>query len=252
MCVEAAVYPAHRRGKEYKKINKKKEAKMSGLIGTVSAFDANEQTWEEYCEILEQFFEANGINDGDKQRAILISAVGPVTYKLMRNLLSPQKPSSKTYDELVRLMKEHFNPKPSEIVQRFKFDSRIRQPGESISAYVAELRRLAQDCDYGSTLERMLRDRLVCGINDDRIQRRLLSETDLTFESAYKIALAAETANRNAQDLQQGKAACNRVETEKRERQEEKSAKGTYSTKHRENVTVVLGNTVRLSAGLKT
>ncbi|XP_032363557.1 uncharacterized protein LOC116676762 [Etheostoma spectabile] len=67
---------------------------------------------------------------------------------------------------------------------------------------VAELRRLAQDCKYGDTLQQMLRDRIVCGINEDLIQRRLLAETDLTFDRALSTAVAAETANRNAQDLQ--------------------------------------------------
>ena len=99
-------------------------------------------------------------------------------------------------------MKEHFNPKPSEIVQRYKFDSRFRQPDETVNAYVAELRQLAQDCNFETTLKQMLRDRLVCGINDDRVQRRLLAETDLTFERAFKIAVAAEAACKNAKDLQ--------------------------------------------------
>ena len=26
------------------------------MIGTLSTFDAKEQTWEEYCEVLDQFF----------------------------------------------------------------------------------------------------------------------------------------------------------------------------------------------------
>uniref|UniRef100_A0A1A7YSF0 Gypsy retrotransposon integrase-like protein 1 n=2 Tax=Iconisemion striatum TaxID=60296 RepID=A0A1A7YSF0_9TELE len=171
-------------------------------IGTLAAFDAKSHSWEEYCEIMDQFFEANEINDGEKQRAILLSVVGASTYSLMRNLLSPIKPKEKTYDELVTLLKNHFDPKPSEIVQRYKFDSRSRKPEESVMEYVAELRRLAQDCNYGNTLEQKLRDRLVCGINEDRIQRRLLSEVDLTCEKALSIAVAAETANKNAQDLQ--------------------------------------------------
>ncbi|KAI7796507.1 hypothetical protein IRJ41_023564, partial [Triplophysa rosa] len=59
-------------------------------------------------------------------------------------------------------------------------------------------RKLAHDCNYGERLTEMLRDRLVCGINEDRIQRRLLVETDLTFEKALKIAQAMETANKDA------------------------------------------------------
>lgn len=171
-------------------------------IGTLAAFDAKSQSWEEYCEILEQFFEANGIDDGDRQRAILISEVGAQTYSLLRNLISPEKPKDKTYQQVVLVLKNHFHPQPSEIVQRYKFDSRTRKPEESVTEYVAELRRLAQSCNYGATLEQMLRDQIVCGINDDRIQRRLLAEADLTFDTALKIALSVEAANKNIQDLQ--------------------------------------------------
>uniref|UniRef100_A0AAV2JHZ5 Retrotransposon gag domain-containing protein n=1 Tax=Knipowitschia caucasica TaxID=637954 RepID=A0AAV2JHZ5_KNICA len=64
---------------------------------------------------------------------------------------SPEKPKEKTYHQLVVLLKNHFDPKPSEIVQRYKFDSRSRNQNESVMDYVAELRRLAQDWD-GPTL----------------------------------------------------------------------------------------------------
>ncbi|CAG9822629.1 unnamed protein product [Phaedon cochleariae] len=42
----------------------------------------------------------------------------------------------------------------------------------------------------------MLRDRLVCGVNDSTLQRRLLSEKDLRFKNVYDICLAHETASR--------------------------------------------------------
>ena len=56
----------------------------------------------------------------------------------MRNLCAPEKPGDKTFDDLVKLVKDHQNPKPSETVQRFKFNTRDRNPNESISTYVAE------------------------------------------------------------------------------------------------------------------
>ncbi len=184
-------------------------------IGFLPPFDSKVQAWEEYCEIVEHFFTANDIDEGDKKKSIMLSVVGAQTYSLMRNLLSPAKPGEKTFEQLVTLLKNHFNPKPSEIVQRFKFDSCMRKPTESVAEYVAELRKLAQDCNYGETLPRMLRDRLVCGINDDHIQRRLLSETSLTFESALSLAQAMESANKNVQDLQAkaGAMSCNAVRT---------------------------------------
>ena len=48
----------------------------------------------------------------------------------------------------------------------------------------------------------MLRDRIVCGIEDAKIQRRLLAEPELTFDKAFELALASESADKNAKDLQ--------------------------------------------------
>ena len=48
----------------------------------------------------------------------------------------------------------------------------------------------------------MLRDRLVCGVGNRTIQRKLLVEGGLTLKRATDIALAMETAARNAATLQ--------------------------------------------------
>ena len=98
-------------------------------------------------------------------------------------------------------MKNHYTPPPSEIVQRFRFNSRFRKPSESVSTYVAELRALAEYCNFGDTLTLMLRDRLVCGINDENTQRLLLAKKDLTYDKALEIARSQETAVQNVQTL---------------------------------------------------
>ena len=46
-----------------------------------------------------------------------------------------------------------------------------------------------------------LRDRLLCGLASEAIQTKLLVEADLTYEKAKAIALAAETASRDAVEL---------------------------------------------------
>ena len=98
-------------------------------------------------------------------------------------------------------MKTHENQTPSPIVQRFKFNLRVQAVGENISSFVTELRNIAEHCQFENTLEDMLRDRLVCGTNDERLQRILLSEPTLTFKKAYEKAQAFETASQNAMDL---------------------------------------------------
>ena len=115
--------------------------------GKLEEYDPQEE-WSQYIERLEFYFEANGVDNADKQRAILSSVCGSKTYKLIQNLTMPGKPSDKTFEEIVKLVQNHENPKPSAIVQRFKFNTRFRNPGESIASYVAELRNISEHCDF--------------------------------------------------------------------------------------------------------
>ena len=50
----------------------------------------------------------------------------------------------------------------------------------------------------------MIRDRLVCGVNHDMIQPRLLAEKDLTYEKAVELAEAVEAAEKNSKILKNG------------------------------------------------
>ena len=85
---------------------------MASLVGSTLPFNSQEQSWEEYCEVQQHFFDANKIEEPERKRAILLSSVGSQTYSLIRNLLSPAKPGDKSYDDLVNLLKEHFNSNP--------------------------------------------------------------------------------------------------------------------------------------------
>ena len=109
-----------------------------------------------------------------KQRAVLLTGCGGDTYQLIRSLVFPAKPTERTFSEIVELVHDHLLPAPSSIVQRFKFFCRSQQDSESVSQFVAELRKLSEFCEFGDTLDVMLRDRLVCGVRNQKLQQRLL------------------------------------------------------------------------------
>ena len=89
-------------------------------------------------------------------------------------------------------------------MQRFKFNTRTRKVAESVATYVAELKSLGEHCEFGDKLNEMVRDRLVCGVNDIRIQNRLLRESKLTYDKALELAQSVEVAAKNAADLLKG------------------------------------------------
>ena len=108
--------------------------------------------------------------------AVLLSVIGSRTYSLLRSLLHPEVPGEKTYDQLATALREHFEPKRLVVVERFHFNRRNQGNGESVLEYVAEIKRLAGTCTFGAFLTEALRDRFVCGLKNESIQRRLLSE----------------------------------------------------------------------------
>ncbi|GBM29413.1 Uncharacterized protein K02A2.6 [Araneus ventricosus] len=65
---------------------------------------------------------------------------------------------------------------------------------ETVSSYVTELRRLAEECNFGATLTERLPDQLICGIKDEALQRLLHAESTLAFNEAFSKAVAAESA----------------------------------------------------------
>lgn len=172
-----------------------------GGVGKVGIFDETLESWESYTERIDMFFIANGIKPEVKVASFL-SMIGPKTYGLLKNLLAPVKPADKGYDDIIALLDRHLNPKPSEIAERFRFHKREQRPGEDVMNYVAELRKLSVHCNFGDTLQVTIRDRFVCGLRQEAIQRKLLAETTLTLDTAITTAVAMETAGKDAVELQ--------------------------------------------------
>ena len=174
---------------------------MAAVYGSVGKYVEGEEEWALYLERLEQFFVANSVSEKGQRQAIFLSTIGPRTYKLLSTLVAPRKPAELKYELLTATLEKHFCPQPQLAVRRFKFHSRQRKIGESVAAYVAELRSLARYCEFKDSLEDMLKDRLVCGVNDAHIQKGLLGEAKLTFEKVYAVAMGCEAATNGAQEI---------------------------------------------------
>ena len=55
----------------------------TATLGHVDEFDSTKDDWLQYVERLEHFFMANGVDNAEKKRAVLLAAVGAATYKTL-------------------------------------------------------------------------------------------------------------------------------------------------------------------------
>ncbi len=98
--------------------------------------------------------------------------------------------------EITAALNQALEPTRSVIAERFHFHRRNQTASETIAEYLAALRQAALHCNFDA-----LRDRLVGGLRTEAIQKRLLSETDLTLTNTAKIAQGMEAADRNTRSL---------------------------------------------------
>ena len=115
----------------------------------IGKFSGEAAEWDNYIECLDNFFVAHDITEANKKQALL-SECGAATYKVIRSIVTLQKPNELEYATLVKKIQKYFVPKPSIIIE---FNTRVRQLGESVVTYMAQLRQLTKCCGFGNSLE---------------------------------------------------------------------------------------------------
>ena len=153
--------------------------------GAIKEFDSNVETITTYLERLQLYFAVNNVAE-ERKVPVLLMVIGPKVYMLLRGLLDLTLPKEKSYADLEKALTDHYEPKPLIIAERFNFYKREQAAGESLTDYQAELRCLARTCEFGSFLNEALRDCLVVGMRSESIQRRLLTEANLTLAKALE------------------------------------------------------------------
>ncbi|XP_014207663.1 uncharacterized protein K02A2.6-like [Copidosoma floridanum] len=152
--------------------------------------------WEIFTERLEVNFAAKDTKD-EKKGLLLLTSLDEEAFMLVRNLCAPEKPSTKTYEELKKLLSDYLNPKLSEVMERWKFNQAKQEQGESVAEYAARLKRLALNCNFKELIT-ALRNQLVCGIRDQDIKVELFKAENLTFDKALSESMSREMAKINA------------------------------------------------------
>ena len=132
----------------------------------------------------------------------------------------------------------------NETYERYKFNSRDQKENESISAYITELRMLAQTCNFCTCLnDSLIRDRIVLGVRDNEIRKRLLQKKKLSLSECIDMCLASEVtktqlkaldkqgSEETIHDVKQAKKAWRKRDKPDRPRQRSEEAKRDTANK---------------------
>ena len=93
---------------------------MAAYIGQIlDDFNKNAEDFDSYVEQMDQWAELNGVGE-EKKAGMLPSMVGANEYRLLKDILTSEKPKDKAYPELREALCE-YSPKPPITTERFNF-----------------------------------------------------------------------------------------------------------------------------------
>lgn len=166
---------------------------LRGAIGQLSEYKIGTD-WQIYQERLEQYFLANYVEESRKV-AVLLTVIGDQPYETLKGLCDPELPKQKTYEQLCQILTNQFSKKVSVFKERIEFYSLRQTEGETIKDFFVKLKNKAIQCKFGSSLNEVLKDRLISGLRKGPILDKICEE-DHTVElnQLVEVALKKEAA----------------------------------------------------------
>lgn len=161
-----------------------------------------EEEWRFWEQKFDLFLTATGASEKPEttQIAMFLHAIGEDALKLFNTFeLTADERNNLTV--IKRKFREYCTPRKNVVYERYLFGKLTQTAGESIDAFVTTLRLRAKSCEFGDQEESLIRDRVVIGCVDLRVQERLLREPDLSLQKALSICRAAEATKEQLKSL---------------------------------------------------
>ena len=168
------------------------------------------QMWQNYSVVAK-------LSDQDEQYrvALCLHSLGPKALKIFNAMqFDDAKGEDKAkLDHIIKKYDEYFIGETNETYERYSFNSRDQESGETIESYVTVLRTLAQTCNFCDCIrESLIRDRMVLGVKTAHMRKRLLQERGLTLKKAIDICKSIESSSSQLKSMgDSGKADVNKV-----------------------------------------
>ena len=183
-------------------------------------FHSNRDDWNAWSRRFEQWLTLSTYSTGEnaeaKKRAAFCTYIDTATFKLLCSLCAPKKPEELPFEQLKAKLDSQYGTKKIVLAERYRFYNYKQREGQSLTDYIAELRRLAATCEWSEDhLGENLRDKFVMGLRNERLLQQLLTQdhrkplADLlelarTFEAAER-----ETVRQGDADRSEGTVAVN-------------------------------------------
>lgn len=154
-----------------------------------------EENWGKFSRQWQHYKKATRLDKEPKdyQCAVFLACIGDEGQEVYEGFAFEGDEDKEDIDVVEAKFKKFCLGATNEVFESYKFHARQQAEGENIDTYVATLRKLAKSCNF-KEVDRMIRDRIVIGIIDDRVREKLLEKKTLTLQEALETCRAHEAS----------------------------------------------------------
>ncbi|XP_023305650.2 uncharacterized protein K02A2.6-like [Lucilia cuprina] len=168
---------------------------------SISGYKAADYTSvQDYFTRCEWSFQLSRIAEAEYMKYILVH-MGAELNNALKILVSPRVPEDLTYEEIRTTLVDHFDGKRNQYAESVKFRQVMQEKGESVADFSLRLRRAAAYCNYGSSLDRMLTEQMLYGLESSSICDEIIAKEPASFKDAYEIAQRLEASHKSAVEM---------------------------------------------------
>ena len=160
----------------------------------IDPFNPSKISFELWQNLLEANFSHLEISDAEKKKNVLLVSVGTEIFVVLDNICASDLPNTKSYDELLGLLKAHYDVKPSHHRSLLAFQQRRKKGGESLKELYVDLKSLAKDCDFKEQFDARVRDQLFMALESEVYFANLVAE-NLDLKSMKSIQILERVLN---------------------------------------------------------
>lgn len=159
------------------------------------------ENWKQFKQVWNNYSIITGLSTHteDYRVALFLHCLGPEALKIYNGMQFADETERKTLSKIVEKFDEFAIGEVNETYERNQGQD------ESIDAYVACLRSLAQTCGFCECLaDSLLRDRIVLGVKNNNLRKRLLQERKLDLKKCIDICRSSEAASSQLKNISDG------------------------------------------------
>ena len=161
------------------------------------------ESWTHFKNVWKHYEIASRLrsHSGEVRLATMLSCFNKDAFKIYNNAKWENDGDENDIKKVTAMFDAYCIGEVNEIYERYVFNKRVQQQGETVDSFVTSLFELAKNCQFEHLHDSLIRDRIVIATNNRETRKKLLGAKNLTLKRAINVARSQEVSDKAENEM---------------------------------------------------